>query len=253
MKIEELKHNHSLTDLLKILLFAILMLAPALSVGTRCLYVIANKNAYQSYSDVSSMETTLISDNSQVIENNNYMINLLDSGNNYSNEIYINSSTIDYDYIAGSEISYVVSIIRFYPNNTHIRFIESNNTAHNYELNDEKRTYLNGQTFNLQSGNLVNPNQAVRFYMVSYTTNKLDNVFEYSVSKLATDQMFTWTQNTPVFTGVEAMCTQLGITAPAIPIIIAYWLILTCVYIVIDIVIKLITYITHLIGARKGA
>lgn len=251
MKINDVKHNHSLTDLLKVLLFALLMLAPIGSVATRCLYVVCNKNAYQSYSETSTMTTTLISENAQSIVGNNYMINLIE-GSGYSSNIYVNSSTIDYDYIAGTELSYDVVGFRFYPNNTHFRLIDSNNLTYNYELNDEKRNYLNGQTFNWKSGNLVETNSPVRFYMVSYTSGKLDNVFEYSVTKVANDQIFSWTQNTPVYTGINAMCTQLGITGQAIPIILSYWLILTCIYVVIDILLKLFTLLTHLIANRKA-
>lgn len=250
MKIADVKHNHSLTDLLKILLFTILMLAPIGMVLSRCLYVIVNKNAKDSYSDTSAMTTTLISDNQQTITGNNYMINLLESGSSYSENIFINSSTIDYDYLANTQLSYDVVGLRFYPNNTHIRFIESNLSSHAYELNDEQRNYLNGQTFNLQSGNLVTPNQAVRFYMVTYTSAKLDNVFEYSISKLEDSTLFNWTENTAIFSGIDAMNTQLGINSPAIGIILTYWLILTCIYVIIDIVLKLFTILTHAIGRK---
>lgn len=172
------------------LIYCALLSIPLVSILSRVIYVQSNKNAYQSYSETSALTTTLISDNAQVINGNNYMINLLESGSSYSENIFINSSTIDYDYLANTELSYDVIGLRFYPNNTHIRFIESNLSSHNYVLNDEQRTYLNGQTFNLQSGNLVSPNQPVRFYMVSYSSGKLDNVFEYSINKLVDDNNF---------------------------------------------------------------
>lgn len=164
-------------------IYALVMLLPFSAIGLRCAYVTFNKNAYQSYSDKSAMTTTLISNNNQSIVGNNYIINLLSSGESYSDNIYFNSSTIDFSYLYGQTISFNVVGFRFYPNNTHFRLLDENNNSYNFELNDEKRTYLNGQSFNWRTGNLVNSNgnQPVRFYMVTYTTGSLDNAFDYSL------------------------------------------------------------------------
>ena len=250
MKLNDVKHNHSLTDLLKVLLFSIIMLLPFIDVAVRCGYVMFNKNAYQSYSETSSMTTTEITANTQSISGNNYMINLLDSGPNYSDNIYINSSTIDYEYIAGTTITYEVKAIRFYPNNTHLRLVDGNNLSHNYELSDEQRTYLNGQTFNWNHGNLIENNQAVRFFMITYQNGKLDNVFEYSISQLEESNLYNWTNQTAIYSGVSQMTTQLGITTNIIPIIVCYWFFITIIYIILDIVIKLFTMLTHAIGSK---
>ena len=47
MKVGE--HNHKLTDLLKVFIFSIIMLAPLIAVATKCAYVICNRNAFESY------------------------------------------------------------------------------------------------------------------------------------------------------------------------------------------------------------
>ena len=44
------KHDHTLTNILKFAIFSVIMLAPIFSVASRCLYVICNKNAKDSYS-----------------------------------------------------------------------------------------------------------------------------------------------------------------------------------------------------------
>ena len=46
------KHNHKLTDLLKVLIFATIMLAPFIAVMVECLYMIINKNAPTNYTGV---------------------------------------------------------------------------------------------------------------------------------------------------------------------------------------------------------
>ena len=45
----KLKHDHKLTDMLKVLIFAVVMLAPFFAVLTECLYMIINKNAPSNY------------------------------------------------------------------------------------------------------------------------------------------------------------------------------------------------------------
>ena len=49
MKLEKITHDHLLTKWLKVIIFSLLMLAPLISVGVRCAYVVCNKNAYKSY------------------------------------------------------------------------------------------------------------------------------------------------------------------------------------------------------------
>ena len=171
------------------LIYGLLMLAPICAIGVKCGYVMFNKNAKDSYSNITKQSLGLVSDNSNNVPNLTYMI-AIKEGTEYSGAIAIKSSTINYDYIAGTEISYNVSKIQFYPNNTHFRLIDDGNTFHNYQLNDEKRAYLNGQTFVYLNGNLYTNNQPVSFYSITYTTEKLDNVFYYAVDEFIEDNNF---------------------------------------------------------------
>lgn len=254
MKIGELKHNHSLTDLLKVLLFALLMLAPIGSVLTRSLYVICNKNAYQSYSEVETSTTSIMNDGDALNVGLQYTFAYTTGYTNTGNDTYyVQNGKSNIKELYFENETWTIDRVELYTDNNQTRLIAYDTNNHSHNKFNWQETSPNFYIILGQARNMPTGTRYYNVYQISYTYSKLDNVFEYSVTKLATDQMFTWTQNTPVFTGIDAMCTQLGITAPAIPIIIAYWLILTCVYIVIDIVIKLITYLTHLIGARKGA
>lgn len=47
-----LKHDHSLTDILKVCIFAIVMMAPFFAVLFECLYMVCNKNAPSNYTGV---------------------------------------------------------------------------------------------------------------------------------------------------------------------------------------------------------
>lgn len=247
----KLKHNHLLTNLLKVCIFSIVMLAPFFAVGIKCAYVSFNKNAYESYSDKKTMQTTLITDNSQVIEGNNYMINLKESGEGYSQYIYFNSSTIDFEYIAGTTLPYDPAGFRFYPNNTHLRIIDTNNNTYNYVLNNEKRTYLNGQSFNLKNGELYTSTQAVRFYMISYIPGDLDNAFYYAINQLHEEKIFNWAEHTGIYTAINGMTEGLEMGENnTLALLLSYWAICTAVYIVFDIVIVMFTKITHFIGEK---
>ena len=84
-------------------------------------------------------------------------------------------------------------------------------------------------------------------YKDTKSYNYIDNVFEYSFNKLANDNLFNWTENTAVYTGVKAMTDNLQINITVIPMIITYWFLLTVIYVLIDLVIKAFTVLTHMI------
>lgn len=48
-KLKKQKHDHKITDYLKVGIFAIVLLAPILAVAVECLYIIVNKNAPTNY------------------------------------------------------------------------------------------------------------------------------------------------------------------------------------------------------------
>lgn len=251
MKIQEIKHNHSLTDLLKVALFSMLMLAPALSVASRCLYVIANKNAYQSYSDSYVETTQVISNTSQFVEGQSIIATYKAKENEsttYGAYIHYDSISIDWTDYGFQENTY--NQFRLF-NSGLIQLRDTNNTQ--YSMNNVWGNTLKTFTFiynSMEAGSNLNGN--VDYTALFYQQSKLDNVFEYSVSKLEDSQMFNWTTNTAIYTGVQAMCSQLGITTPVIAEILVYWFLLTVIYVIIDIILKTFTVITHMLGSKKA-
>ena len=252
MKVKELKHNHSLTDLLKIILFSILMLLPFLAVGTRCLYVICNKNAYQSYSNKNMMSsnTTLTSTN---------MLNVGDILTyTYINGTATNSQT---GIVTYSQLSFNPTDYGWDDNAWTKISIINNGTSQYIYLHTADGTF---QAKNIWGSTITSfsivvdswvASQTLQIYNTqvtkqTYVPNALDNVFDYSMNQMANDPLFNWTQNTGVYTGVSAMCTGMEITNPVIPILITYWTLLTCIYIIIDIVLKCFTTLTHMLGSR---
>lgn len=104
MKLNDVKHNHSLTDLLKVLLFSIIMLLPFIDVAVRCGYVMFNKNAYQSYSgEPLEYETTQLTSVNEMELYDSYMFS---NAGSYSSDIdtkligYTNISNIETNNLA---------------------------------------------------------------------------------------------------------------------------------------------------------
>ena len=80
----------------------------------------------------------------------------------------------------------------------------------------------------------------------------LDNAFYYGVEKMTESDLFNWTQNTTLYNGIKTMTDNLEIQTPAIAILLTYWFILTIIYVIIDIVLKGFTTLTHLIMGNKN-
>lgn len=250
MKIKELKHNHSLTDLLKVILFSIVMLLPFFSVLTRSLYVICNKNAYQSYSGTASGEYELVD---SLVAGEDYTFNKPYSENfQFNGDIYV-----DITNFATSN----TGLENFYLNNSdsinRLVFTITTNTGSKMELYNGT-TYLDYWTiqpnmslfieFTATANATLTDNTNIRQYSVTNST--LDNAFEYSLNELENKDLFSWTKNTGTYTAINAMCTGLEMQMPVIPVILTYWFLISVIYLVLDIVIKTITYITHIIGSR---
>lgn len=264
MKLEENKHDHKLTNWLKVGIFALLMLAPMFASISQTLYVTFNKNAYQSYSNQMLAKVERVSNVNQLINGQQYDF--------YLNEDFTPTSTIDTYRVHYSSISVDFNEIlnngvdtqynnfnfRITANwlNPDIGFdlflyyddtrISSNRIYYGTEKYDQLKhivfvldSYVT--TFN-SNGIIINYN--------TYTTEKLDNAFYYGVDQMTKSDLFNWTQNTALYTGINAMTTQLEIQTPAIAILLTYWFILTIIYVIIDIVLKGFTLLTHMFSNK---
>lgn len=248
MKLNDIKHNHSLTDLLKILIFSILMLIPFIDVGIRCAYVVCNKNAYQSYYGETINENQIVNVGNNLQENHIYTL----TGGAIS---YEQQSEVIF-YVTNATSSMTTNPF----NEVHIR--SQNNATYCLLYNNgvyvSDRSYGGVNAFEvtfqfLRKNNVDLISQYQTITETLYNNySYLDNVFDYSVNKLTTSELYTWTQQTAIYTGVQTMCTHLGINNSVIPLLLVYWFILTIIYIIIDIVLKLFTMLTHAIGSKTA-
>lgn len=259
MKINELKHNHSLTDLLKIGIFSILMLSPLIAIGTTCAYAIVNKNAYMSYSNfnaenkqydiVSNYDNLVVGQRYRFVSNNNPLGVSSISGRLVYEDVNILSSTFNAS--TNTQIENSTYLGMWYGTNYNSNFIRFNENA-NLQLSNNQITF----EFTFVGFSNINQNNTLPYYFgtmitksyLTDTTNTLDNAFYYATEKMTQSDLFNWTENTAIYTGVQTMCTQLEIETNVIPILIVYWFILTIIYVIIDIVLKTFTTLTHMLS-----
>lgn len=249
---EKIKHNHSLTDILKVCLFSLLMLAPLLASVSQMLYVTFNKNAKDSYSSY-YVTQKIVANPDTLIENQEYTFQYkeydLTGQNIYSYSYGFTEISIDLnDYFTSQGTNINKLGFLYYSDLTYYLVgYDTNNTR--YLSRNLSYTDLPHITFT--SNGVVTTNSSNLNYfniIVSvYTKSTLDNAFYYGVDQMTKSDLFNWTQNTGIYTGVHAMTSGIGIECRFIPMLLTYWLILTIVYIIIDVVIETFKYLTHML------
>lgn len=258
-KLPKIKHNHTLTDILKASIFSLVMMAPVTAIGVTCAYVVCNKNAYQSYSDDSKVleQNITLNNLDEIVSNYSYFFEFKENTNNntkatyrlgfknlnINNEIVYNDGYFTWGAAIGYADGYFLCIY-----DTSLNYITRYN-LNNYlgtyqifitEVNKTNPSYYYNTLF---GNNVIYPSLIVQ-------ANTLDNVFYYAVDTMQNNTLFSWTKTTAIYTPVNAMTTGMGINTPAIAVLLVYWLLCTAVYIIIDIVVKGFTWLTHLIGER---
>ena len=234
------------------IIYGFLLFMPLLSIGARCLYVVFNKNAYKSYSNFNS-------ETHEYVNVNNF--NNLIVGNTYkfiSNNTGATTITNNNSYMMVENVKIISSsraiteeqaetITRFglylYNNNTLLRFNNDSgiaDIAFNSGYAEFTFTYLG----------LINVNTTNQFenyfdrtiYSNNLTNygNTLDNVFEYSINQTQESNIYNWAKETGTYTVLYNTTTGLGITNEFIPMLMAYWLIVSVIYFLFDIALILI-------------
>lgn len=244
MKIKDVKHDHSLTDLLKVSIFSLLMLAPMINVGVRCAYVTCNKNAYQSASMVNEIQAT--TEYPLVVGNTYTLITDYNTTSRGNFDMYVENLTSNY-YVD------LTTTNKIYMNNNTYQFFDSSNNelARIITYNDRANNNINIEFTFIYKGTPQNIDM-YKYVFISKQQLTLDNVFEYSVNQLTESPLYNWVENTAIYSGVALMNTQLGITQPVISLLVVYWLLLTIIYVIIDIVIRVFTWLTHMIGSKTA-
>lgn len=265
MKLEKITHDHLLTKWLKVIIFSLLMLAPIFSIAVRCAYVVCNKNAYQSYSNkieiVDEYETNDVETLNDLVVGRAYTYtydeNITSQCRLGIDKVLINQDLENYNFqIIGNTYDTTIRMNYTYNGVFYNTFtITTLNTTYNsYSTNNSIDFIYGNSNFNQNADIIISCISRCDNLPIQSINNEngtLDNVFDYSVNQLKNDQLFNWTQNTGIYTGVNAMTTGLGMTDGTIAILLTYWMLLTIIYVIIDIVLAGFTMLTHMIYNKK--
>lgn len=221
------------------IIYGFLLFMPLLSIGARCLYVIFNKNAYQSYSDYEIQDTiTVTTSNNLLIENRDYVWTYTQAfGDNATDFVYFNSIS---ENILALEPNYTIVAFRL-TGNANLMLRDSNNQDHtrfNYFTNDNAI-----KTFNFNYKSTTLPAKLInsgKLLLINYKKGTMDNVFEYSINQTQESNIYNWAKQTGTYTVLNNTTTGLGITNEFIPMLMAYWLIVSVIYFLFDIALILI-------------
>lgn len=239
------------------IIYGFLLFMPLLAIITTCLYAIFNKNAYQSYSGLNeNTESNIIVNttndfdytktyyigNSRLTENNTggekstgYFlldnVEVIQNNTSYSNDLVEQFERI-YFYLANNSGNIYAN---FYIGNTAYS-LNTNNTFL-FKVNIRgitgNETTINNLNWTLSHSNSL-------YYIDYYTIQQIDNVFYYAVDKVEESNLFNWATNSIIYTGISNTCTQLSITNTFIPLLLAYWLIISVIYILYDIILMIL-------------
>lgn len=252
MKINELKnkHDHALTKWLKVIIFSMLMVAPLLASVSQWIYVCCNRHAKESYSAKFIETKQEINNISTFVQNENYYLqpDITTTGGNVLSYTYnYNLININWEDYGAQEHTYnAFKLLRLGDNSIYyIWLYDTNNNRYQISI---QNTNMPEIVFNLNSVN-ADGGTLLGGYIYTYImqTETLDNAFYYGVDQMTKSDLFNWTQNTAIYTGIKGMTDNLEIGTPAIAILITYWTILTIAYVIIDILLTGFTWLTHLI------
>ena len=212
------------------------MLLPVFAIGVTCAYVIFNKNAYKSFSETNIESSINITDIGNYTVGQQYQLNYkqnLTTGTNTLNFSYIsltagdlNINQSDYESLTKWWLN---SNGRLYFSNTSQSFITYLNVNNNEFLQfnfigEITQDWLNQFTIN----------------RVVLTTDKLDNVFYYSIDKVTQSPYFSWAYDSFLVAPFTYIVTLFSMPVDSpIVMLLSYWLDISIVWLVFDLIMYL--------------
>ena len=262
------KHNHTLTNILKVLTFAIVLLFPFLVFMPSALYYGCNKYAQiEIPQKVAKYQTNEVNTNSDIIIGNIYHLELSNSDLNLYNDFYIN---IINGYIKFHAINFMegntTDITLEQGITLNIYYDETNQTIQIllYDTTATSIASYTCDTFNINADVVfLIDNEEIRFTYQNHLTGTEYN--EYNITETTTisenlsnswenmwqTPLFKWTQNTPFTATTNAFASVFNISQESgYYNLIAYFITITGIYLVIDIIIGVATMLTHIIGRQ---
>lgn len=219
------------------IIYGFLLFMPLIAIGSTILYTTFNKNAYQSFTNEDNTKTYV--DN--YTNGNTYYFNENGGENFNTNKIPVEmldlstNKTELQSYYDNNENNIKAFKLERYGTSFAIYFYDLADTQMNYSiLQQTNNLYLKFITKDTGQFGLNDT-----FYQLN-DNNLLSNSFYYAVDKVEQSPLFNWAENSLIYTGINNTCEQLSITTTFIPLLLAYWLIISMIYILYDIVLMIL-------------
>lgn len=173
------------------MIYGIVLAIPLLSILVRSAYVVVNKNAKESYSSIAQSQYIVVNDNNSKVDNLEYRVYMpAESLTTLTNNLKLgfNEISIDIQTLTG----YSNVNILMYHSNGQILLYSNDTYLHGYSLSsDIGKAFLNTNIYFTMNANNTNYNNNFGYvYEMNIVFNKLDNAFDYSLSKYVDDNSF---------------------------------------------------------------
>lgn len=277
MKMSKEKHDHKITKNIKAILFAFLMFLPVLSVISTSLYTIFNDNAYQSYDGKETYlqaelktPTNVINAKNDIKAGNYYRLTITE--NNRWAELFEDTTQTTQNTIEILNITTLGKTFNY--NGNYLKEIYYASMTYeesgNYTFVNMYMENIEGFSAEIKSDSDIeflikvkHPTQIKAWPLLSELTQEqiqytaiqkerytLNNAFDKAFNELENNKMFSWTKDTIIYDGVYNTLNLLQVKNNTLVVLISYWLYLTTIYIIIDIIIESIVFLTHIINVK---
>lgn len=239
MRNKENKHRKGQESTIGKIIYGFLLFMPLIAIGVTCGYAMFNKNAYQSYSDSNLIESKAEITNYEELQDDViYNFDFDDSQQSgYTGRFGFKDISVDlYNIFPNMVVRDYVAFL-FYGNDQNIIwYYLENDTLTSYYYGTAKGNLEKFSiTLDIQYTQSTLTIHKWNIYTYVFKQSKIDNVFYYAVDKVTESPLFSWAQNSVIYTTTNTTCNALSITTPFIPLLLSYWLIISVIYFLYDI------------------
>ena len=245
MKKDKETHKKGKESTIGKIIYGFLMFMPLLAIGFTCLYAVFNNNARDSFNGtIQYKETTQVQQNDVFSGRNYYSLTKLESyslAKTYNitnlvirrdNQIIFNSQDYNYNYFAiksgGYQYDIVAQETQYVDSEpTIVQLLRIGTYQQNYFINT---LIMNSPKFEGRA--LIN----TLYFDTYYVNTKLNDVFYYGVDSVEKSTLFNWATNSSLYNVIHNTCTDLSITTTFVPLLLTYWLIISLIYFIYDII-----------------
>lgn len=240
MKDKKQKKNKGESVIGKII-YGFLLFLPLFAIGITCLVNVFNFDAKKEHTINNKYSTNEVNSNEDLIDGNIYHFEY----KNIARDTFIGSNKIyyyDIFDILGTQTPYQYASSGDIPN------ITINYEAYMYHYTSKEGNLYKGIQSNyyqceivykeslINSENLYILFSKSNYFVAESNPTNVNNVFYYAVEQVEESTLFNWSKNSIIYTGINATCNAISITNTFIPMLLTYWLIISVIYFLYDII-----------------